>query len=242
MEQESTVNHHSLLSSHNSRICLTCGRVLENHRRRYCSQNCKDEFILKLKWYNNILRALKAKYATFYYNETHLILNILPNNKHHVFTYFYQRLPGRKPAQDMHKMVFELGEIWWGQKNKSKSDRYASEFILGQGHQFLFPYENIIPLKIRYISQIKKQMTFLKLDQNTLTKSSNPQEAIKSAYKKAAFKYHPDVGGSNETFRKIHQAYLDLMDWIKNPSYSIRRGLPGQWCYIALHSRWLSPL
>ncbi|HMB30948.1 MAG TPA: hypothetical protein VKN82_03905 [Desulfohalobiaceae bacterium] len=242
MEQGSNVKHHSVFSSDHHRKCLTCGRLLENHRRRYCSQRCKEEFILKLKWYNNILRALKTKYATFYYNESYLILNILPNNKPHVFTYFYQRLPGRKPAQDMHKMVFELGDLWWGQRYKTKSDRNASEYILDQGHQYLVPYENIIPLQIKYISQVKKQMTFLKLDQNVLTNASHPQETIKSAYKKAAFTHHPDLGGSNENFRKIHQAYLDLMEWIKNPSYSTRRGLPGQWCYIALHSRWLSPL
>jgi hypothetical protein len=142
----------------------------------------------------------------------------------------------------MNHMVFGLGEIWWSQKSKSNSTRYASEYILNQGHRFLFPYEQMFPLKIHSISQINHQLTLLKLDPNQVLHSTYPQDTVKSAYKQAALKSHPDLGGNAESFRKVHQAYLDLLEWLKKPTYSCRQGLPGQWCFVAWQSRWLSPL
>ena len=49
-------------------------------------------------------------------------------------------------------------------------------------------------------------------------------EQIKSAYKKMAKKYHPDVGGDSETFYKISQAYQTLIDPSAKQDYDYYNG------------------
>ena len=54
-------------------------------------------------------------------------------------------------------------------------------------------------------------------------------------------KHHPDLGGETDTFRKIHQAYLDLVQWAENPSYMKRRGFPDKWFYDGNKNKWVQP-
>ena len=226
------------------RVCDCCGRLLEKNKRKYCSKNCKEGFVFKLKWFNNLLRALNAKYATFSFTETFLVLNVLPSNSSEVYSYFYDRLPGRKPAQDMGNMVFELGEIWWVQKEKTKSEKHASNHILDRGQTQVLSVDLIRPRQIKQLGGMGKQMTFLKIGKEELLNLSREQvqERLKAAYRRQALKYHPDMGGSEEMFRKINKAYLDIKEWLKTPSFNIRKGVPGYWCYIAGKSNWIAPL
>lgn len=235
----SKLNHNSAM-----RVCDCCGRLLERNKRKYCSKNCKDGFVFKLKWFNNLLRVLNAKYATFTFTETFLVLNVLPSNSSEVYSYFYDRLPGRKPAQDMGNMVFELGEIWWLQKEKTKSEKYASNHILDCGQTQVLSVDLLQPKQIKQLGGMGKQMTFLKIDKEEIFNESRDkvQEKLKSAYRRQALKYHPDMGGNEEMFRKINKAYLDMKEWLKTPSFNIRRGVPGYWCYIAGKSNWIAPL
>jgi len=233
--------------SHNQnpfRVCECCGRLLEKNRRRYCSKDCKEGFVFKLKWFNNLLRVLNTKYATFTFTDTFLILHVLPMNSSEVYSYFYDRLPGRKPAQDMGKMVFELGEIWWFHKERSKSEKYASDHILDCGHKKVHSMELLQPRQIKYLGNVGKQMTFLKISREEIFNESRDsiQEKLKSAYKRQALRHHPDMGGNAEMFRKINQAYLDLKEWLKTPSFNLKKGVPGYWCYIAGKTNWIAPL
>lgn len=240
--QETSCSYKPRNTSINHKICRSCGRPLENCKRRYCSKDCKDDFLFKLKWFNNLLRAINTKYATFMFTESVLVLNILPFRTQNVLTYFYQRKPGKKPSQDMNKMVFQLGELWWGHKEKSKSNRQASNKILEKGQKNIFHWNYIKPREIKYPANITKQLMYLKISKSELLHSCQAIDMIKTAYRQAALKHHPDTGGDSETFRKIHQAYLDLINWVNRPAYCSRKGVPGQWSYIAGKSTWISPL
>jgi len=224
------------------RLCFSCGRPLEKQRRKYCSSSCKDEIEFKLKWFNNLLRVINARYATFSFNESILILNVISSSTQQVHTYFYPRTPGKKPAQDIDGMVFELGHAWWYQKESSKSERQASNHVLKRGKKELVTPELVKPKIERRISRVAKHLVHLKLPKEELLHSPDPEHNIKAAYRKAALQHHPDQGGDANTFRKIHRAYEELKAWLKNPTYQTRRGVPGQWSFIARNSKWYTPL
>lgn len=224
------------------KLCFSCGKPIEKHKRRYCSQKCKEEFLFKLKWFNNLLRVLNTRYATFSFTETVLILNVITASSEEVYSYFYSRTPGKKPAHEINGMVFGLGELWWCQRNKTKSEKYASNHILKKGNKQIFSPRLVKPVEIKYFSGISKQMSYLKINKEDLLKSARVEETIKSAYRKAALRHHPDKGGDAEMFRKIHKAYQDLKNWLQNPSFQVRKGVPGQWCYVAFKSKWITPL
>ena len=52
------------------------------------------------------------------------------------------------------------------------------------------------------------------------------QEQIKKAFRKAAFKHHPDRGGDTGLFQKINEAYQVLGDSEKRRTYNIQRRNP----------------
>ena len=51
---------------------------------------------------------------------------------------------------------------------------------------------------------------------------------LKSAYKKASMKHHPDRGGSEETFKQINEAYSTLKDPQKRGMYDHQQNGGGQ--------------
>lgn len=224
------------------KICVACGKPIAKNRIRYCTENCKSQFAFKLRWFNNLLRALRARYATFSFTETVLILNVLSSQSEVVHTYFYPRTPGKKPAQDIDGMVFELGSIWWENLEESKNERHAAEHLLQQGRKQVVSSYLVKPQKTYEASRISRQLLHLRIKKRDLLDSSDPESAAKSAYKNAALKHHPDQGGDAHKFRQIHRAYQDLKAWLSNPSFSSRRGVPGHWSFIAGKSRWYSPL
>ena len=64
---------------------------------------------------------------------------------------------------------------------------------------------------------------------------------IKSAYRRQALRHHPDHGGDSASFRRIHQAYQELVDWAESPSFVNRRGFPDKWFYDGMTNRWVQP-
>jgi len=82
------------------------------------------------------------------------------------------------------------------------------------------------------ILQIKKEELF-----------SKPTIAlIKSAYKRMAKIYHPDMGGDEEKFKQLNEAHRHMLMWAKNPNYSFRKALEGCWSYDGSTNRWSPPL
>jgi hypothetical protein len=223
-------------------VCQSCGRWLEKGKKRYCRRDCKDEFVFKLKWFNNLLRALDARFATFFFTETVLILNILPATSREVRSYFYPRRIGVKPSQDMNHMVFELGQIWWGHKERTKSRRGASRLTLSRGQTGVASLQTVRPVELLQGVTVGKQLKCLRIPKEALMQSEDAEQEVKRAFRKAALEHHPDTGGDAVSFQKVHQAYLELLAWLKKPRYQIRRGVAGQWGYMAGRSSWLPPL
>ncbi len=80
----------------------------------------------------------------------------------------------------------------------------------------------------------------LKLGKSVLN-SPELFRVIKTAYRQQALKHHPDRGGDADSFRKIHQAYEELLNWAENPSFVRRRGFPDKWFYDSTTNRWVQP-
>ena len=84
-------------------------------------------------------------------------------------------------------------------------------------------------------------MTALKISKADLTAPDLPA-IIRDAYRRQAKIHHPDLGGDAETFRKIHEAYLDLVHWSRNPTFAKRRGFPDKWFYDGSRCKWVQPV
>ena len=57
-------------------------------------------------------------------------------------------------------------------------------------------------------------------------KETSSQDEIKKAYRKLAIEHHPDKGGSEETFKKISEAYDTLGDEVKKRQYDNQKNNP----------------
>lgn len=240
---EHFIKHQQQQRQNGQILCLACGRPLEKLRQRYCRPGCKEEFVFKLRWFNNLLRLLNTRYATFGFSQELLILNILPQGSaQDVHSYFYSRNPGKRPAQDINRMVFDLGSVWWGDKNQARSNTQAGQEVLRQGSKSMFPAHSMLPRQQCFAARISRQLTMLRLKSWELQDDHQAEERIKSAFRRAALENHPDQGGSNTKFRQIYQAYQDLLSWLQRPVFQHRQGVPEQWCFIAARNRWVTPL
>jgi hypothetical protein len=65
---------------------------------------------------------------------------------------------------------------------------------------------------------------------------------IKNAYRRQVKIHHPDLGGQAATFRKIHDAYKELLRWADNPIFARRRGFPDKWYYNGENENWVQPV
>ncbi|WP_027369911.1 J domain-containing protein [Desulfovermiculus halophilus] len=224
------------------RQCQCCGRVMDRGRVRYCSRTCKERFVFKLAWFNNLLRVVETRYATFFFTEAYLVLNVLPRYSQEVSTYLFPRLPGRWPEQDMDGMIFSLGDIWWGHKKRTKSGKRASRHVLTQGRTRVVGQASVQPVVQETAPSVGKQLRILKMRTSDLMHSTDAEERLKKAFRRAALTHHPDSGGDAAAFRKVYAAYQEILAWLERPAYQTRRGVPGQWCYVAGRSSWLTPL
>ena len=57
-------------------------------------------------------------------------------------------------------------------------------------------------------------------------KETSSQDEIKKAYRKLAVKHHPDKGGSEDTFKKISEAYDTIGDEVKRKQYDNQKNNP----------------
>jgi hypothetical protein len=65
---------------------------------------------------------------------------------------------------------------------------------------------------------------------------------IKNAYRQQVKIHHPDAGGQAATFRKIHDAYKELLHWADDPTFIRRRGFPDKWYYDGDNKKWVQPI
>src|SRR5512145_2142803 len=80
--------------------CLPCGTPEHIGRRRYCSIDCRQKLRQRLDMRSGLLQALNTRYATFYFSELLVIMDILPCGYKEIRSFFYPRTPGKSPGED----------------------------------------------------------------------------------------------------------------------------------------------
>ena len=223
-----------------SRRCLACGTTSNMGRRRYCSIECRKRLHYKLEVRTGLIKALNAKYATFYFSDVMIILDMLLYGSDEIFSFFYPRSPGKKPSEDFSSMADMLGNIWWKEKKRTNKRYLASHHVLAQAVRNNAPAVSVKPTMIKVPSIKTTHLASLKLDKTELS-AAELLHRIKEAYRRQAKIHHPDIGGEAATFRKVHEAYKELTAWAKNPTFKKRRGFPDKWFYDGGTNKWAQP-
>jgi hypothetical protein len=239
MKNKNTYSNASSDGIHQNR-CLSCGTSENMSRRKYCSVECRQRLRNSLNLRTGLLRALNTKYATFYFTETVIILDVLPYGSAELFSYIFPRTPGVKPVDDYRTMSNILGNAWWAERNRTNKRYLATRFILEKAKSKDPESVPIKPLEVKQPARLKRSLMFLKLQKSDLN-SPSLQRKIKSAYRKQAMRHHPDLGGDAAEFRKLHDAYEQIIKWSENPVFIRRRGFPDKWFYDGRTVRWIQP-
>lgn len=224
-----------------ARRCLACGNLLPSRRRRYCAAHCRQQLMGSLNRRTGLLRALNTRYATFYFTEFIIVMDLLPYGTEQIYSYMLPRSPGKKPVEDFCELSNLLGTVWWDEKNRTKKRYLASRHVLRKACKSDAPKETVIPSAIRVPSIRAANLINLELSASDLT-LSNLKERIKQAYRQQVKIHHPDLGGSAQAFIKIHDAYEKLIVWAKHPTFVRRSGFPDKWLYQGEFNRWGYPV
>ncbi len=220
--------------------CLSCGISENMRRRKYCSTECRQRLRYNLNLRTGLLRALNTRYATFYFTESLIILDVLPYGSEELFSYIFPRTSGRKPVEDFCTMSNILGNAWWAERNRTDKRYLATRFVLEKAESKNAGYASIRPVEVKEPANVAKSLTFLSLKKTDLN-SPGLERKIKSAYRKQAMRSHPDLGGDAAVFRKLHDAYEQIIKWSENPVFIRRRGFPDKWFYEGSTLRWVQP-
>jgi hypothetical protein len=183
---------------------------------------------------------LNTRYATFYFTEAIIILDILPYGSGELFSYIFPRSTNGKPVDDFCTLSNILGNAWWAERNRTNKRYLANRFILEKAKSKDADSAPIKPLEVKQPVKLKKSLMFLKLKKSDLN-SPGLERKIKSAYRKQAMQHHPDLGGDAAGFRKLHDAYEQIIRWSENPIFIRRRGFPDKWFYEGSMVRWVQP-
>ncbi|MBU2490489.1 MAG: J domain-containing protein, partial [Proteobacteria bacterium] len=196
-----------------TRACQACGKGMENLRRKYCSKECREKLLAKLDVATNLLRAINTRYATFSFNDSSLVLNVVVWGSREVFCFFWDRSTGARPANDLGRLTEALGREWWKVRNQNKSRYQASWHVLGLARTSASSHRHLRPVSIYSPRVAPKHLTVLKLSEEDLV-SPDAGAAIKTAYRRQVNIHHPDHGGQAAKFRKVQEAHKELMAWL----------------------------
>jgi len=221
--------------------CLSCGTTENMGRRKYCTADCRQRLRLKLDGRMGLVQALNTRFATFYFSEAMIMIDLLPYGTREIFSFFYPRSPGRKPAEDFGDMANLLGTIWWDEKRRTNRRHLAAERVLNEARRNINGIEAVKPAVLSVFNVRKHCLVQLKIDKSDLW-SPALQQIIKEAYRREAKANHPDLGGDADVFRRVHDAYEELLQWSENPVMSRRRGFPDKWFYDGESNRWIQPI
>ncbi len=191
-----------------------------------------------------LLRAFNAKYATFSYTSEYVILDILPAWSKGISRFVGKRKTGRKPAEDFKELILYWSKKWHELVSNNNSKSYASFSLIKQTQAKGIDPESIKPMKVaipRLSSREKVCLKILKIRKEELF-SDGAVTLIRSAYKKLARIYHPDMGGDEEKFKLLNEAHKHMLMWAKNPNYTFRKAIEGCWSYDGKTNRWSPPL
>lgn len=223
------------------RICLACGSALPPRHRKYCDMSCRQQLLASLNRRAGLLRALNTRYATFYFTEFVIIMDLLLYDSEQIYSYILPRTPGKKPVDDFCYLSNLLGTAWWDVKNRTKKRYLASRHVLSQAETPEASKERVVPLALNVPSVSRSDLVCLELQAIDLI-PSRLGERIKHAYRRQVKKHHPDIGGDSHTFIKIQEAYEALNQWVKHPTFTRIRGFPDKWLYEGAIDRWTQPI
>ena len=220
--------------------CLSCGTTENMGRRKYCSLECRQKLSHSLNIRTGLLKALNIRYATFYFTDPMIMLDVLPYGSIDIFSFFFPRIHYRKPVDDFCRMANLLGKAWWSERQRTNKRYLATRHVLEIASRRDGQVESLKPFEIRKPARMAKSLTCLKLSRSDLD-SNELRQIIKSAYRRQAKIHHPDQGGSAAVFRKIQQAYEELLNWSESPTFIWQRGFPDKWFYDGHMNRWIQP-
>lgn len=229
-----------LKASPKEKRCLSCGTTERLGRRRYCSVDCRQKLWYALDIRTGLLKALNVRYATFYFTEKIIVMDILPYNTREIFSFIYPRSHNSKPVEDYCRMSNLLGNEWWAEKKRTRKHYLASRRLFDRAMKNGTPAGAVLPLETKVPAIKSAWLTQLKLARPELN-SPHLENKIRAAFRAQAKKHHPDLGGDTAIFRKIHEAYQKLIHWAENPSFIRRRGFPDKWLYEGYTNRWVQP-
>lgn len=210
--------------------------------RRYCSVACRQKLRHQLNIRSGLLKALNTQYATFYFTDEWLIMDLLPYDRQRIFSFIYPRSHTRKPVEDFASMANVLGNAWWSAKRQTRRSYLATRHLLQQADRKSDALDVVRPVerKVPAIKNGSRLLLHLNIGREDLH-SPALKAKLKSAYRCQAKRCHPDLGGDEETFRKIHAAYEELVKWAETPTFLRRHGFPFKWFYDGCKNRWVQP-
>ncbi len=226
------------------RKCLACGKPGLDARRRYCSTECRKQIMWVLSLSKGLLSIFNARYASFSFNRSYVILDILPVWSKEISRFTHTRTVGKKPADDLKKLILDSGSEWYSIISNNNSKSFASLSLLKRNFNSALSVRTIRPdskKKPRFSKVERESLKCLKLKLEELI-SEEKTSKIKSAYKKMARIHHPDMGGDADEFRKVKEAHEQMLMWAQNPQFTSRKALADCWSYDASTNKWVPPL
>jgi len=226
------------------RACLACGRSDIDGRRRYCSQECRRQIMWVLSLSNGLLSIFNTRYASFSFSGAQVVLDILPAWSKEISRFTCKRTPGRKPADDLKRLILDSGSEYYTIIADKNSRSYASQSLLKKNSNSRIPVKSVRPdsrKRPRFSKAERESIKCLKLKLEEIL-SEEKSARIKSAYKKMALIHHPDMGGDAAEFRRLKDAHETMLMWAENPSFTSKRALEGCWSFDASSGKWKPPL
>jgi hypothetical protein len=202
---------------------------------------CRQTLLASLNRRAGLLRALNTRYATFYFTDFVIIMDLLLYDTEQIFSYMLPRSNGKKPVEDFCELSNHLGAAWWNERNRTKKRYVASRHVLEQAKRLSVPKERVIPTELAVPAVSTINLVSLELCTSDLS-PLDLENRIKRAYRRQVKKHHPDIGGQTQAFLKIQEAYESLLHWAKHPTYMRRRGFPDKWLYEGATDRWIQPI
>lgn len=247
MPATKTAKNNLILSPKGSgkiKFCPACGTDRVKAGRRYCSETCRQQILWVLSLSKGLLRVFNARYAAFSFNNGYIILDVLPIWSKDISRFVHKRATGRKPAEDLKRLILKSGREWYHAINNNSSKSYASLCILKKNNNKKISPKSIKPEKkvrprLSKIERASLKLLKIKIDE-LFCNEQIPK--IKTAYKKLAKVHHPDVGGDAEKFKKLNEAHQQMLSWAENPQFSAKKALVDCWSYDGSTDRWSPPL
>ncbi len=227
-------------SAKEPRRCLSCGTTENMGRKRYCSVICRQRLHQRLDMRCGLLQALNTRYATFYFSDHLIIMDILPWGEREIYSFLYPRTAGKSPGEDFGRMADVLGETWWNEQRRTKKRHFATLHVLDNAVRNRVTVLDVKPHILQMPDVNPSALVYLDIEKASLH-SDELRQIIRAAYRRQVKIHHPDLGGDAEMFRKIYNAYEEMVNWADNPSFIRRRGFPDKWFYEGGKDRWFRP-